>query len=668
MSGLPVDRHRDVPVEDDAADDTTTAEAGPPASAPPVQDDPLEDEEEDRTVQVAPVKPARRVPPGVLAPPTVASPSPVSSGAQRPVPSAVVSSAAPSTPLAAVPSTQPSGAVPVATPMRTKAGSTTETKETAPLEGELGDDDLTDLEEDDGDSLEDSITATAPRLDAARLIEAANPRSAPPLPIAIPGSVEIRSVEHDELLDETEVRTRPGHVPLNIPATLRAALAGPQSSPVPSPRPAAGRPPSMAPSTEVAPPSDDDDDDGVTTQAQAPRVGSVPELGASTLAPKSLTREAVVHSSTPASSSPSSTDPVPTARTGMSSVLAADSADELATRPGVEGLGEPATQPGVGAPPDPAQRAGSSNSYANEGDDDDDGDESITTRGHAVKPFADDASALDDGTDGTTQKVKRNRPPSTSSPADGEVESITTQAPGPLTNMLRVIASGSVPDGDADKTPPTEDEDEEAPENRTAVMPNAPLKRIISDAVAAAPLNPIRPTGPPLSLGPQASAAARLEPSSESGLRIARTGSPERSAGQTAVPAEGRTSGILSNALASDGSVSAPIDVRAHAATELAFPNGQPSLHDIDLGKGPRYGLLVGIVAVISVMVPITLFLALRKPDALPAPGEASEPASELETPGPARAKAARTRTGGYVLPSPSSSAAPKSSASAKHP
>ena len=101
----------------------------------------------------------------------------------------------------------------------------------------------------------------------------------------------------------------------------------------------------------------------------------------------------------------------------------------------------------------------------------------------------------------------------------------------------------------------------------------------------------------------------------------------------------------------------------------MPFPSGQPSLHDVDLGKGPRYGLLVAIVAVVSIIVPVTLFLALRKdPDAavvvLP-----SEPVSELQTSGPPRAKAPRNKNGTFALPSPSASASavPSGSASAKN-
>ena len=178
----------------------------------------------------------------------------------------------------------------------------------------------------------------------------------------------------------------------------------------------------------------------------------------------------------------------------------------------------------------------------------------------------------------------------------------------------------------------------------------------------------IRPTGPPLSHRPQGSAAPRLEPSSESGLRVARVASSDERASPEAlgVAGDGRHSGVVgtANALASDGSISAPIDVRAHANTELAFPGGQPSLHDVDLGAGgPRYGLLVAIVAVISIIVPVTLFAVLRRGPDAPVPGVASEPVSEIETHDPPRGKKLGK---GQTPPAPSASASASTAASAQ--
>lgn len=75
------------------------------------------------------------------------------------------------------------------------------------------------LSKPEDDESSDSLTATAPR--GAR----------PLLPYHIPGSVEIRTVEHDELLDETEVKTVPGSLPEPMPSTARPAAGRPPSQP-----------------------------------------------------------------------------------------------------------------------------------------------------------------------------------------------------------------------------------------------------------------------------------------------------------------------------------------------------------------------------------------------------------------------------------------------------
>ena len=104
----------------------------------------------------------------------------------------------------------------------------------------------------------------------------------------------------------------------------------------------------------------------------------------------------------------------------------------------------------------------------------------------------------------------------------------------------------------------------------------------------------------------------------------------------------------------------------------------QPSVHDVDLGKGPRYGLLVAIVGVISIAVPVTLFYFLHHSasDGPAITGTPSEPASEIEKHDGTRVKGVRGKNGQLVAPSasvaapaaPSSSpsASPSASASAK--
>jgi hypothetical protein len=522
--------------------------------------------------------------------------------------------------------------------------------------------DITDITVDD-DPIEDSITATAPRLNAANLMEAA--QSGRGVPIAIPGRVEIRTLEDDDdPQDETEVRTRPGHAGLDVPSTLRAAAA------LPAPRPAAGRPPEaklaalpVAEDHEVGAP----DEDGVTTQAQAPRV------------------EPLV-----------------------------DASDELLTRPGLGGEGDPPTRPGLEAPTEPATRPGlggavatsdqptakvkvDPNGYPNDQDD----DESVTTRARSgdAEPYGEDsvttqapnvpldlihaaikaaeaanAAALDDTSADTTQKLRKPRTKAAPSPADEEAESITTQAPGHVTNMLRVIASGSSPDLPTSKNKPIE-EDDEGPENRTAVMAGAPLKRVIQEVESNGRLPAIRPTGGPLSHGPMGAAAPRLEPSSESGLRVARSGSGSNeraSLGQLLASPDARNSGALVASMPIDPASLAPFDPRSLGPAEMG--QLQPSLHDVNLGKGPSYGLLVAIVAVISVVVPVTLYVVLRHGTESVTQAVPSEPSTEIEKPGAPRGKSGRGKNGLTIVPSatagasasPAPSAVPSSAPSGK--
>lgn len=528
---------------------------------------------------------------------------------------------------------------------------------------------------DAAEAIDDSITTMAPRVDAMALLEMARAERASP--VAIPGSVEIRTVEDDELLDETEVRTRPGHTGLGVAAALLpddAPLRGLSGQPSPPPRPAAGRPPSAAALGAAPFEGHAADDDGVTTQAVAPRTGSAPNLVAG-LAP-AIVADAAEE---------------PRTRPGV------EEADELATRPGLEGVAEPLTRPGVGEPEtkpglgdSPTASAlhgvkpstAGDDSYANEDDD----EESVTARERAVEPYDGDSvttqapnvplalidsvlnastpDSFDDTTGGTTQRVKA-RSLAASSPADGEVESITTQAPGPLTNILRVIASESSPDAGGAANALL-DEDEE-PENHTEVMANAPLQHIVAETAAPAGLPPIRPTGGPLQFGPQGSRAPNAASGSLNGMLVARSGSGTDERGSLGMPAAGgdpRTSGVLraEGSPRSDAPINGGMDQLGHAATEMAFPHAQgaaqPDLADGHPGVAPRYGLLVGIVAAISVLVPITLFFVLRhnaEPVARALPAEA---VSDVQTRDGPRGRAVRGRNG-VMRPPATASAAP---------
>lgn len=483
---------------------------------------------------------------------------------------------------------QPPSVIASSMPPRTLTGPIASTVPVAT--GSEGDLSELELEDDDeghnDDETEDSITTMAPR---ARVSTLAGP--------PIPSVIAIRDAE-DELLDETEVRTLPGHLLLEVPGGLRSRS---------QPRPAAG-----VPAAALSPDTQPEENDGVTTQALAPRAPTAPDLAALGIL------------------------------SGVPSTEPDEPSSEVLTRPG---LADPETRPGLA---DPETRPG----HASLSDD------IVTTRGLVPEPYAEEGDSvttqapafsealiaaakagviagpktvgdatLDDLTEGTTKKLRHPHKKAESLPAESDSESITFEAPAPLTNILRVIAAdqGTPENGVAAL------EYDELPENRTAVMANAPLQRIVGELTAspnvgAALLPPTRPTGPGITL-PHGSSAARaaapqLTPSSESGLRIARP--PEQTSLAALGVADPRASGVARS------SPQPAVDPRPYAETESAFP-AQPSVHDLDPGKGPRYGLVVAIVAAVSFVVPVTLFVVLRgHPEEL-AIGVPAEAATELQ-------------------------------------
>lgn len=213
-------------------------------------------------------------------------------------------------------------------------------------------------------------------------------------------------------------------------------------------------------------------------------------------------------------------------------------------------------------------------------------DDSVTSRGPAVdrSAYEDDSvttqapaasankirlpPAIDGETEGTTKKVRKG----SSALGAEDAESITNPAPGHLTNMLRVIA--------ADKG--AADDDDDAAQAHTQVMANAPLK--------------------PSDLG--AAVAPQLEPSSESGLRVAK---PE--------PARADRASLGPFAAA-----------RREQVTRAPTPF-VPS--DYDAEKKPPYALLVGIVAAISIAIPALLFVVLNQGTGELVPRIATQPSPD---------------------------------------
>ncbi len=449
------------------------------------------------------------------------------------------------------------------------------------------------------------------------------------------------------------------------------------------------------PDEDVAPDSTEDplpadlDEESVTAQSLAPRTGSMSDAAlAAPPTPVDTPKEISVVSAPPESSPEPSTNRAAD-RAAVKAVLEKESAaaDEPATRPGLGGevddpptrpglveepnepptrpgletaTNDPPTRPGLPDPPTSPKTSSVGAGVAARPPAETEVDDSVTTLAPKVAPDfiagAAASAALDDSDDsseGLTTRVKRasvDRPvpaktplnatlQSPKLPADDEAESITAQAPPLGTNVLRVIASVAPTRGSQPDVPI--DDDDEPPENRTAVMANAPLKLA---------MDPV-----PRTLGPRAAVAPQLHPTSESGLR-ARPGSG--SGERASLGALGIADHRSGHSVVPENQPSlVPL---AHAPTEQAlFPpsTAEPSLYDLDLGKGPRYGLLVAVVAIISFVVPVSLYLVLRSDGEAATPGVANEPAADFQKHDGPRAKAEK----GKKPPPPEPSTSPSS-------
>jgi len=655
-----------------AADgDPTAAELEPPAD---------DDEEDDRTVQ-------QQVG-GLGRPPLPPRP--------REQPTPATSRAASSPARASPPPAAPSAAADVARPSASVlAASTASAPSAATTTAGSGPRDASELDE------AESVTATAPRIQ--------RPKSER-LPLVIPGSVQIRTVEHDELLDETEVRTEVRTFDVSVPLQLAskeqpgASSTGDASaaSRRRRPRPAAGSP--AVPGIPVLTP-EDEDDESVTAEAPAPRVATLAAAG-----PASSASSA----SSAAGSSAAKVDGASSAARSVPRlpVLGAVEGEEVRTSPGVEepptrpGVEEPPTRPGGDPPTSPAvgeQRSAPRPAAGSVYDTDDSvtarnrpveyaPEDSVTTQAPAVPAslvaaVKGDAPLLDDITDGTTQKVKKG--PVVRLPADSEAESITTQAPGPLTNILRVIAAEDGRGSDSEVVVGLEDE---PPENRTAVMPNAPLKRALDELTGSGPavVAALRPTGPGITLSPVpraggAAAAAQLQPASESGLRVTALeaqGGDRASLGALGIAEPPRPSGVARTASPADAAKAGVHDLRALVEAGLPLTSTgasgaytpPPATHEEqpDGGRGPRYGLLVAVVAIISLVVPLTLFFVLNRSEAdgPRATQTASEAAKDFQLHDAPRAKLDKSKPTASASGSASAlaSASGSASGSAKSP
>lgn len=237
---------------------------------------------------------------------------------------------------------------------------------------------------------------------------------------------------------------------------------------------------------------------------------------------------------------------------------------------------EPKTQPPVLSPASPARSPAASTV------DDYDTDESVTGRAPAV-PYDDDDSVTSGG------------------PA---VPATPSKLAPPRIRVLPTLA------------------EDEPPDNRTAVMANAPVKPF--------PLNRTVP------MQGSAVVAAPGDPSSDSGLRIAPN--------QLDAAEKASVNVLLAG-------MPPPVhDTAAYAATAPVFsPLDPASLAPAAPvpAKASSYALIVGVVAGASVAIPLVVYLALRGSAPVVVPADVREPATfEHEPVGivdEARTKAART-------------------------
>jgi hypothetical protein len=306
-------------------------------------------------------------------------------------------------------------------------------------------------------------------------------------------------------------------------------------------------------------------------------------------------------------------------------------------------------------PPAPAREALVDDAYQ--------ADESVTTRAPVVSAYSDESvtalspvvpparrapRALPDETDGTTKKVARR------GRVRDEEPSITPQASGHLTHMLRIIAAAEEP------LPAVDPLEEDDAENRTALMAQAPEQPGRARSLPSGPARAARPqvlSGRP-SGASRAAAIADLRAdvgevsSSDSGLRIAQAEAP--SADHASAPGP-----IRVDPAGRPPSGGMPVNAFARTEYDVAPPRlAEPvavaplPLRQIEFGspiqKGPRYGLMVAVVAMLSFLIPVGLFLWLRPSE----PDVPSPPPSEVATDHVGRGDPPRARASASARPS----------------
>lgn len=502
----------------------------------------------------------------------------------------------------------------------------------------------------DDDESSDSLTATAPRV------------SRPLLPIHIPGSVEIRTVEHDELLDETEVKTVAGNSP---------------GSPPSSTRPAAGRPPSQHPVEDEPTNRAPADDEPLTSPGgDAPTMPGreAPTLdGGKSFAPSTIPKthddldDDSVTQLSPAAKPPVALDPPPPS--------GEDDSTE-ATAPPVKGLPSSGPAPAAQlfnddsdgttrkrAPPDlgPAEEEQSF--------------DSITNQDHATK-IRDMAAGIDVAPGAPAKPVpKLNDEPEEEENATQVMANssgpllLQTQPaafpppPGPYKKPRKPTLHGIAPPAELlpthrpDNAPAiatvgaTSTEPPKAQESESGLK-IAPPTMLTTERANPAVLGNVVTTAPNLSAllaSPSSGAHAVVPPDgtplpppgSFGGAPLSvsavptttRDNRPILAADGTPLPFAGKM-GAIGPVIAPDGTplpISGAFATGPHAAIHRPSAEppphsyvpaslGPPSLagmmpHEGDLGaKVPRWGILVGAVAAACIAFPILLYVVLNRP------------------------------------------------------
>ena len=220
-------------------------------------------------------------------------------------------------------------------------------------------------------------------------------------------------------------------------------------------------------------------------------------------------------------------------------------------------------------------------------------DESVTSRGPAVAEYDEDDDSITAEGPALGRAGKRVPPLPSSAARPG--------GPGRLVE-------------EADEDDDDEDGDDH-PNNQTAVMINAPVK--------PPSLKPLFTTTPMIAspLAGRAGAAAG-EPLSDSGLRIAPAVRTDAGGDHASVGV--LLAGVPPSHRFVDADSANPYAPTAPAFSPLdplpAHPSGE-----VGLAKKPNYGLIVGVVAGMSVVIPLVLYLSLRGSGPAPEPRTPSE-------------------------------------------